>query len=124
MRDGLILYPNSRPLDLKNNVYYVSVNNIQPAKLHYFTNSRYEYGPGFESLLKTIEQEYNYRGKADYNVWLKNLIKLHTDFLFVYSLQQTKTIIFPLEDSWVKLHTDRFNQVFANDTIHIYRVIK
>ena len=109
---------------LKNNVYYVSVNKTQPAKLHYFNNSKYEYGVGFESLLKTIEQDYNYRGNADYNIWLENLLKMKTDYLFVYSLQQTKTTIFPLEDNWAKSHTDRFKSVFSNDSIRIYRITK
>ena len=109
---------------LKNNVYYASVNMIQPAKLHYFNNSKYEYGPGFESLLKTIEQDNNYRGHPDYNIWLDNLGKANTDYLFVYSLQQTKTTIFPLEDSWAKLHADRFKLIFTNNTINIYKIIK
>ena len=109
---------------LKNNVYYVSVNRTQPAKLHYFNNSKYEYGPGFESLLKSIEQENNYRGNADYNIWLENLLKANTDYLFVYSLQQTKNTIFPLEDSWAKLYTNRFKLIFTNNTIDIYRIIK
>jgi len=108
----------------KNNVYYVSVNKTQPAKLHYFNNSRYEYGPGFESLLKTIEQDNNYRGRPDYNIWLENLRKANTDYLFVYSLQQTKSIIFPLEDNWAKSKADKFGLLFSNNTIHIYRVIK
>ncbi len=109
---------------MKNNVYYVSVNRTQPAKLHYFNNSKYAYGPGFESLLKTIEQENNYRGNADYNVWLGNLLKANTDYLFVYSLQQTKSTIFPLEDNWAMVNTDKFKLVFTNNTIHIYKIIK
>lgn len=108
----------------KNNVYYVSVNKTQPAKLHYFNHSRYEYGPGFESLLKSIEQPYNYRGNEDYSIWLGNLLNMNTDYFFVYSLQQTKTTIFPFEDSWAKLHPDRFKLVFTNNTIHIYEIIK
>lgn len=108
--------------NFKNNVYYVSVNSTQPAKLDYFNNSKYEYGPGFESLLKTIEQEYNYRGNANYNVWLGNLLKAKTDYLFVYSLQQTKSTIFPIEDSWAVTNTDKFKLLFNNNTIHIYRL--
>ena len=108
----------------KNNVYYVSMNKTHPAKLHYFNHSRYEYGPGFESLLKTIEQDNNYRGKPDYNIWLENLRKANTDYLFVYSLQQTKSTIFPLEDNWAKSSADKFELLFSNNSIHIYRVIK
>lgn len=108
----------------KNNVYYVSVNKTQPAKLHYFNHSRYEYGPGFESLLKTIEQENNYRGNADYSIWRSNLLRANTDYLFVYSLQQTKSTIFPLEDNWAMVNPDKFKPIFTNNTIHIYRIIK
>jgi len=110
--------------DFKNNVYYVSVNKTQPAKLHYFNNSKYEYEAGFESLLKTIEQENNYRGNAGYNIWLDNLLKSGADYLFVYLLQQTKSTIFPLEDSWAMINTDKFKLVFTNNTIHIYKIIK
>jgi len=110
--------------NLKNNVYYVSVNRTQPAKLHYFNHSNYEYGPGFESLLKSIEQDYNYRGNADYNIWLGNLLRAGTDYLFVYSLQQTKSTIFPCEDNWAMANTDKFMLVFTNNTIHIYKIIK
>jgi len=108
----------------KNNVYYVSVNKVQPVKLHYFKNSWYEWGIGFEGLLKSVEQKYNYRGNANYNIWLENLSKMNTDYLFVYSLQQTKTTIFPLEDNWARSHTDRFKSVFSNGTIRIYKIIK
>ncbi len=108
----------------KNSAYYVSVNKIQPAKLHYFNNSKYEYEPGFESLLKTIEQENNYRGNADYKTWLDNLLNTNTDYLFVYSLQQTRSTIFPLEDNWAMVNPYKFKLVFTNNTIHIYRIIK
>jgi hypothetical protein len=110
--------------DFKNTVYYISVNKVQPAKLQYFNNSRYVYEPGFESLLATIEQDNNYRGKPDYTVWFENLRKANIDYLFVYSLQQTKSTIFPLEDSWAKSSADKFELLFNNNTIHIYRVIK
>ena len=110
--------------NFKNNVYYISVNRTQPAKLHYFNNSKYEYIKGFESLLKSIEEENNYRGNADYNIWLDNLLKSGSDYLFVYSLQQTKTTIFPLEDNWARVNPDKFKLVFTNNTIHVYRIIK
>ncbi len=110
--------------NFKNNVYYVSVNKTQPAKLHYFNNSKYEYGPGFESLLKAIEQESNYRGNADYNVWLDNLFRAKTDYLFVYSLQQIRSTIFPFEDNWAMENMDKFKLIFTNSTIHIYKIIK
>jgi hypothetical protein len=110
--------------DFKNNVYYVSVNSTEPAKLHYYKDSKYQYGKGFESLLKAIEEKNNYRGNADYGIWRGNLLKANTDYLFVYSLQQTKTTIFPSEDSWAKANPDKFKLIFTNNTIHIYKVIK
>jgi hypothetical protein len=110
--------------NFKNNVYYVSVNNVQPAKLHYFKDSKYEWQNDFKSLLENIELDYNYRGKADFDIWLKNLLKMNTDYLFVYSLQQTKNIIFPIEEKWADSHADRFNLAFFNDTIRIYKVLR
>ncbi|MDD5044283.1 MAG: hypothetical protein PHU91_03010 [Candidatus Omnitrophica bacterium] len=110
--------------NFKNNVYYVSVNKTEPVKIHYFANSRYEWGFDFESLQKTLEEPNNYRGNADYRVWLNNLMKKNTDHLFIYSLHQTKDIIFPMEDKWANQHADRFNLVFANENVHIYKIIK
>ena len=110
--------------NFKNNVYYVSVNKTEPAKLHYFKDSRYEWGYDFLSLHKNLEREGNYRGMADYAVWLNNLAKRKTDYLFVYSLHQTKEVIFPIEDMWAKNNPDRFSLEFSNGTIHIYKIIK
>jgi len=109
--------------NFKNNVYYVSVNRTEPAKLHYFPNSHYHWGYDFLSLHRNLEAEGNYRSDADYSVWLNNLIKRNTDYLFIYSLHQTKDIIFPLEDSWVKANTAKFSPVFTNETIHIYKIV-
>ena len=106
----------------KNNVYYVSVNSVQPAKLQYFNNSNYAWSGDFKYLLKTIEEDSNYRGKANYDIWFDNLQKTNTDLIFIYSLQQTKTIIFPLEDKWANGHPDKFSLVFSNPTIRIYKI--
>ena len=108
--------------NFKNNVYYVSVNKIDPAKLHYFTNSHYHWDYDFLSLHKNLEAKGNYRADADYSAWLNNLIKRNTDFLFIYSLHQTRNIIFPLEDSWAKANTVKFAPVFTNETVHIYKI--
>ncbi len=110
--------------NFKNNVYYISVNKIEPAKLHYFANSRYGWGYDFMSLHDNLEAPGNYRSDADYSLWLKNLVNKRTDYLFVYSLHQTKDIVFPMEDKWASIHADKFNLVFKNDTIHIYKVIR
>ncbi|MFH1507302.1 MAG: hypothetical protein ABIG46_02590 [Candidatus Omnitrophota bacterium] len=108
--------------DFKNNVYYVSVNNIEPAKLHFYPKSRYRWGSDFLSQQKSFEEDNNYRGNADYQVWLSNLLKRKTEYLFVYSLHQTEILLFPVEDDWAKSHPDKFNPVFSNETVHIYRV--
>jgi len=110
--------------DFKNNVYYVSVNKVEPAKLHYFPNAEYAWGYDFESLHKDLEEPNNYRGNANYADWLKNLTQRNTDYLFIYSLHQTKNIIFPLEDEWAKNNPEEFSLVFNNDSIRIYRLSK
>jgi len=110
--------------NFKNNVYYVSVNKTEPAKLHYFPDSHYHWGYDFLSLHKNLETKGNYRGNADYSIWLNNLLKQNTDYLFIYSLHQTKGILFSIEDEWAKVNPYKFNPVFINDTIHIYRLIK
>ncbi|HNX81562.1 MAG TPA: hypothetical protein PKL77_05390 [Candidatus Omnitrophota bacterium] len=104
----------------KNSVRYVSVNTHEPAKLHYYPESWYSWGFDFESQHKSMEQDTNYRGKADYAVWLKNLRNANTDFLFIYSLHQTKEIMFPIEETWAQSHRDIFTNVFSNDIIRIY----
>lgn len=110
--------------NFKNNVYYVSVNKTDPAKLHYFPGSFYKWGADFLSVHKSFEETNNYRGRADYSTWLMNLKRRNTDYLFVYSLHQTKEVLFPMEDSWANANPDRFIQIFSNPTIHIYRVIR
>jgi hypothetical protein len=106
----------------KNNVYYVSVNSVEPAKLHFFKNSRYIWDYDFETCHKNYEAENNYRGKANYKIWLSNLKRRNTDYLFVYSLHQIKGIKFPVEDGWARLHPEAFEPVFSNNTIHIYKI--
>jgi len=110
--------------NFKNNVYYVSVNDTEPAKLHYFPNSYYKWGYDFSSMHDNFKQEGNYRSNPDHSVWLGNLLKKDTDYLFVYSLHQTKEVVFPLEDNWVKKNPKKFSLVFSNKTIHIYKVFK
>ncbi len=109
--------------NFKNNVYYVSVNKTEPAKLHYFPGSHYHWGYDFESLHKNLEQEGNYRGNADYSAWLNNLLKRSTDYLFIYSLHQTKRTEFPMEDKWATDNPGKFMPVFRNETIKIYEII-
>lgn len=108
---------------LKNNVFYVSVNSTEPALLHYFPSGRYRWGFDFSGEHREFEREGNYRSKADYATWLRNLRAKDTDILFVYSLHQTKDVEFPMEDRWAREHPDEFSEVFANETIHIYRIL-
>jgi len=110
--------------NFKNNVYYVSVNKTEPAKFHYYLNSYYEWGYDILSLHKSLEAKNNYRWGADYSVWLNNLRKRKTDYLFIYSLHQTKDIIFPMEDKWAKENPGIFKAMFLNQTIHIFKLIK
>ncbi len=108
--------------NFKNNVYYVSVNAIDPAKLDYFPLGHYTWGYDFESLHKNLEEENNYRGRQDYSAWLNNLFRRKTGYLFIYSLHQTNQTLFPVEDSWARSNQRNFISVFTNQTIHIYRI--
>ncbi|MDD5552687.1 MAG: hypothetical protein PHE18_02315 [Candidatus Omnitrophica bacterium] len=110
--------------NFKNNVYYVSVNKTEPAKLHYFPDSDYAWGEDFISLHMSFEEEGNYRGGADFSTWMNNLGRRGTDYLFVYSLHQTKELAFPVEDDWARQNKVFFRPVFINDTIHIYKISK
>lgn len=110
--------------NFKNNVYYVSVNGRDPARLHDFSHSRYYWGYDFNSLHKNLEAEGNYRGEADFNAWRRNLLRRDTGYLFIYSLHQIEGTEFPLEDGWAKNDPAKFSPVFNNNTVHIYRVLK
>ncbi|MFC1674346.1 hypothetical protein ACFL1K_00405 [Candidatus Omnitrophota bacterium] len=107
--------------NFKNNVYYVSVNRTEPAKLHYFPESYYRWGHDFLSQHLSFREEGNYRGGADYRVWLENLTGRGTDYVFIYSLHQTKEIDFPVEEDWAREDTGNFQRVFTNDTVRIYK---
>lgn len=109
--------------NFKNNAYYVSVNSFEPIHLHDLKNSRYSWDNNAENMHRSFEEPNNYRGNADYSVWLNNLHKRKTDLLFIYSLHHTKDIKFPIEEVWVKNHPDKFNLVFSNKTIRIYKLI-
>lgn len=110
--------------NFKNDVYYVSVNEQEPAKLHYYPNSRYIWDVTGESRHAAFSRDNNYRGRPDYGIWRNNLLRRGTDYLFVYSLHHTKKIDFPLEDGWAKEHPELFSLIFSNETIHIYKVAK
>jgi len=106
----------------KNDVYYVSVNK-GPAQLHAYPRGNYRRQKDYITLHKNLEEPGNYRENADYQTWLDNLLRLKTDYLFIYSLHQTKDIRFPLEENWAVNHPDRFNLVFKNETVRIYKIV-
>jgi hypothetical protein len=106
----------------KNNVFYASVNEVDPPGIHVYAGSRYRWGYDFLGMHRSFEEPQNYRGRADYAAWLANLGRRQTALLFVYSLHQTAIVSFPLEDSWARQHPDVFEEVFANETVRIYRI--
>ena len=108
--------------NFKNNVFYVSVNSTDPAMAHYFPHSHYSWGADFMELHKNLEAEGNYREHPEYSIWINNLRRRKSDYLFVYSLHQTKEIIFPIEDLWAATNPDKFLLQFSNPTIHIYKI--
>lgn len=108
----------------KNNVWYISVNNVEPAKLHYFPKSNYIWGYKDNLWITNFEEADNYRGNPDYDTWIRNLKKSKIDILFIYSGLAASGIIYPLEDKWAAAHPDKFKLVFSNNTIHIYRLVK
>ncbi len=109
--------------NFKNETYYVSVNKVDPAKLHYFPHSKYLWGYDGNKVLRNFEDQNNYRGNADYNDWFANLKRRSTNYLFVYSDLLGRGIEFPLEDTWARAHTESFKLVFSNETIRIYKII-
>ncbi|MBU4346035.1 MAG: glycosyltransferase family 39 protein [Candidatus Omnitrophica bacterium] len=110
--------------NLKNDVFYVSVNKIDPARLEYFPDAYYQRRYDFSDFHRNLKEKGNYRGDADYSVWCDNLSHRHSDYLFVYSLHQTNQIEFPIEDAWAKANPGKFMPVFVNDTVHIYKILK
>lgn len=108
--------------NFKNNVFYVSVNKIDPAMAHYFPRGKYSWGADFMELHQNLEAEGNYREHPDYDVWLANLRRRKADYLFVYSLHQTKEVAFPIEDAWAENRPRRFSLAFSSPTIHIYKI--
>lgn len=110
--------------NFKNNVYYVSVNRVEPAKIHYYPGSRYIWGYNGDFPYRNFEGENNYRGRADYQVWLGNLSKQKTDYLFIYSDLLSKEVRFPMEDGWAGAHPEKLELVFKNNTIRIYKIKK
>jgi hypothetical protein len=109
--------------NFKNNVFYVSINRVDPVKLHYFPYGCYRWSSDFYSMHKSFEEKGNYRSGGDYSIWLGNLTRRKVDYLFIYSLHQTKEVIFPIEDNWAAGHPQQFRLAYENPTVHIYEII-
>jgi len=120
--------PHVLPLygtDFKNDVLYVSVNRIEPPKLHLFPKARYIWNNDFLAMHKSLEDKGNFRQDANFQDWLKNLKINDIDYLVVYSLRRiTDRNIFPIEDLWALSHPDKFSLDLKTDTVHVYKLIK
>lgn len=110
--------------NFKNNVYYVSVNKIDPPRLYDFPKGNYVWKQSFLEMHENFKGPGNYRSCANYYDWLNNLFKRGIDYLFIYSLHQAEALKFPIEDDWAKGHPRKFKPVFTNQTIHIYKIVK
>lgn len=105
---------------LKNNVYYVSINEIEPAWLHKFPEADLTWDAKYSNMHAKIAEDNNYRGKPSLSAWKKNLSERGINYLVVYPLHQTD--IFPIEDIWAKADPDNFELKFSNNQMHIYKV--
>jgi hypothetical protein len=105
---------------LKNNVYYVSVNEVEPAWLHCFPNSELIWNEKYSNMHSVLAEDNNYRGKPSLSAWKKNLKQRNIEYLVVYPLHQIN--IFPIEDNWAKSNPNIFELLFSNDKIRIYKV--
>lgn len=120
--------PHVLPLygtDFKNDVMYVSVNTVEPAKLHYFPKAKYIWYKDFWTMHKSLENNGNFRENASYYNWMNNLKKNNIDYVVVYSLRKiTEKNVFPIEELWALAHPENFSLDFKTDTVHIYKVKK
>ena len=119
--------PDILPLygtNFKNRAIYVSVNKVQPVKLHLFPDARYIWRGDFVELHNDLEKDGNYRQGPDYFTWQENLKKENIDYLFIYAYHQVKHPVFPVEYKWATEHPDIFQESFSNNRIHIYKIIR
>lgn len=108
----------------KNDVFYVSVNKTNPVKLHDFSKGKYYWFKDYMQFHKSLENEGNYRQNPDYGVWLGNLEEDGIDYLVVYSLRMSNDNAFPVEDLWASSYSDKFQLVFNQEKVHIFKVLK
>ncbi|MBP7216396.1 MAG: hypothetical protein KBA46_03825 [Candidatus Omnitrophica bacterium] len=117
--------PHMLPLygrHFKNDVMYVSVNKVQPIKLHYFPEACYTWDTDYLKVIASLEREGNFREHPNYSTWLRNLHSEQIRYLVVYSFRRLKTMVFPLEDVWAGAHPEDFTLAYTNDAVHIYEV--
>ena len=69
-----------------------------------------------------LRRDENYRGKANFNQWHKNITKEETDYLFMYILSEEEYA--PIEDEWAQSHPGKFKLTFDSPDARIYKVIK
>ena len=117
--------PDTLPLYGKhftNDVFYVSVNKIHPARLHLFPSSHYIWTDDFSALRKNMEEPGNFREYPDYDDWRRNLELERIDFFVAYSVSEAKEGTFPIEDEWAIAHPEYFARVFTSNIAHMYKV--
>jgi len=95
--------------ELKNQVFYLPVNNIPMAPY--------------------AAQDPYYRKDKDYAVLAYYLRMQEIDYIFVAQAQKeddeyTGPDIFSIEDGWCRMNPQEFKLVFSNSLVHIYQVVK
>ena len=109
--------------DFKNDVYYVSINNIHPAQLHLFPEGNLDWPRYRTDIIEAVSmRDENYRGKANFIQWYENLTAESTDYLYIYTFKFDKKPFSPIEDRWARNHPDKFELVLDNASARIYRV--
>ncbi len=109
--------------NFKNDVFYVSVNKVNPVKLHFFPNARYLRNKDFWLEHKSVENDGNFRERPDFTDWMNNLKAMKTDFLVTYSLRKINDKkVFSIEDEWAKAHPENFSLVFSKPIVNIYKI--
>jgi len=107
----------------KNDVYYVSVNSVHPVQLHFFPEGKLDWKEYRTDLIdKAAVRDENYRGKADFKQWYKNILKENTDYFFTYLFPEYDYV--PMEEKWARSNPGKFKLVFESRTACIYKVIK
>ena len=109
--------------NFKNDVFYVSVNSVNPIKLHFFPKAKYIWNKDSWLRHKSLEEKGNFRENPDFQIWLSNLKNMQINYLVTYSLRKIKDkTAFPIEDEWAQAHPENFLPVFTKTIVNIYKV--